>query len=548
MDLSEVFTVGGVALQTPGSPWELNESTHLYVQLPTGTPHTVRGALQFDGLPVLPGMAEGMTNDEVADFVADLCMTTQCIALRMHGKVVVVAGASAVCQVIETTDSSAADMMAMWQGMSMLPSELEHVVVEMEPMEPQDALAETLATCTLDATTAHPVSRTYRCMAVQKTFLAELRKAFPTQTIAVDASKTVTIPMITATVAPKPAEVLMVEPYTSRHAEFAKKGNIVIATLPGLPSVHIATTTASSELTLLGQASPPVAHLWGNRALAVLTTHDVAPLTFCSPAGPPFTLYIPAGPLNLGQLADAVHQGTGCSVTFQVVDHGLHVTAEEALTVAQPGHPPMDLPTRLPRACVGLALNGPLFQGGPEHAQVLAAAGFLVAEQEGHTVAAHEATLQTMLCGLDFRDEIGLLVLSIHAPAAPAQFRLTASSGATALRIRASPNTAKQLQVTLPPPPSKQHFQLLQQVLPRNAAGEVSIGSMAKLHSTVQALYSLPLDQVTALLADLKQEHLEQLADKVGTEKLTTFLSGSVAAKATFPGGGQRLGGAAEEE
>ncbi len=521
MDLSEVFTVGGVALQTPGSPWELNESTHLYVQLPTGTPHTVRGALQFDGLPVLPGTAAGMSNDEVADFVADLCVTTQCIALRMHGKVVVVAGASAVCQVIETTDSSAAAMMAMWQGMSMLPSELKHFVVEIEPQEPQDALAETLATCTLDATTARPVSRTYRCMAVQKTFLAELRKAFPTQTIAVDASKTVAIPMITATVAPKPAEVLMVEPYTRRHAEFAKKGNIVVATLPGLPSVHIA-TTASSELTLLGQASPPVAHLWGNRALAVLTTHDVAPLTFCSPAAPPFTLYIPAGPLNLVQLADAVHQGTGCSVTFQVVDHGLHVTAEEALTVAQPGHPPMDLPTRLPRACVGLALNGPLFQGGPEHAQVLAAAGFLVAEQEGHTVAAHEATLQTMLCGLDFRDEIGLLVLSIHAPAAPAQFRLTASSGATALRIRASPNTAKQLQVTLPPPPSKQHFQLLQQVLPRNAAGEVSIGSMAKLHSTVQALYSLPLDQVTALLADLKQEP-------------------------TFPGAGQRLGAAEEE-
>ena len=504
--MAHSIEIGGLTLQLPREPWQVNDCPCLHVQLPTGTPHTVPGDRHFPGLPVLPGMLPDMDNDAISNFLADLCTAKKpCILLCIHGKLVVAMDAYAVCQVLAVPGASTAEMLAMWQEMT-ATSALEHAVVLSSGDE-------------------------HHCLGVKTSFLQELRKAYPTKKIYVTASKTVTTPTVALGLPPQPAEALMVAPYASCQDTLEKLRNgTVQATLAGLPPVHLATQPQPPR-TLLGQASPPVPALWGERRLAVLTVQEVGGLVFTLPESPPFQLELPAGLLNLEQLADAVQQGTGCAVTFEILGSGLQVTAEVAgLTVTQPGHPALALlantPVQLPHATVGLALRGPLFLGSPDHGPALEAAGFTVTALDSTQIAAvHVPSIRAMLVPLNnmlgraWEAPLHVSIPSIHDQGRPAQLRLTGSTEATGLQVLPPETVCQPAMAVELKPPTKYHAQLLKKLLPRNAAGEMSLAcSMHELQKLAQDLFALPVEAV--------QQALEQ---------------------ESFPGGGQRLAAAQPE-
>lgn len=494
--------IGGLTLQLPSEPWEVNDCPCVHVQLPTGTPHTVPGALQYPGLPVLPDMSADMDRDAMSKFIADLCASdTPCIPTRTQGKLVMTMDACAVRHMMTVPGASTAEMLTMWQEMTALAN-VEHAVVHVLPGDE------------------------FQCLAVKTSFLQELRKAYPTKKIYITASKTVPTPTLGLGLPPQPAEALMVAPYTVRKDTLEKLRNgAVQATLAGLPPVHIRSHPQPPR-TLLGHASPLVPALWGQRNLAVLTAHNVLPLVFTPGEATPFPLELPAGPLNLEQLTDAVQQGTGCAVTFEIRGSGLQVTAEAAgLTVTQLGHPalalPANTPVQLPHATVGLALRGPLFLGSPDHVPALEAAGFTVALDSTQIAGIHVPSIHAMLgplcrmLGWAWEAALHVSIPSIHDQARPAQLRLThhslrhvealvaaalprqcsatGSTEATGLQVP-PPETVRQpgpVQVELKPP-TKYHAQLLKKLLPRNAAGEAVCSSLQELQKLALEQESFP--------------------------------------------------------
>lgn len=486
-------SIGGLTLQTDCDWATLPDSACLHVQLPTGTPYTVVGPLQFPGLPVLEGMSADMDQDAIAQVVSTLCSTTSCIPVRMHGKLMVVLDTHAVSTLLTVAESDTAEMMSVWQDMTDMGKDLELAVV---PVVADEAGL-----------------NTFRCLGIRKRFLQELRKAFPTSKIYVTASKTVTAPAVAPGLPPMPAEALMVPPYKPDVLEKLRNGTVQ-ATLSGLPPVHLTPPWPQQLRTLHGQASPLVPALWGQRHLAVLTPHRVGTMLFTSEGHPSFQLELPAGPLNTEQLADAVQQGTGCRVKFEVLGGGLglQVTAETAgLLVQQPGHPalvlPAQAPVQLPQAHLAMALRSPLFMGSQEHAAALEAAGFTVAALDStHITAVHGPSIQTMLgplCStldLPWQSVLYVSIISIHAPDAPAQLRLADRAEATGLQVQ-PPETVRRpetMKVQLKPP-TQHHAQLLQKLLPRTEDGNVPcrISELEKLANTV---FRLPVEMVQQLL------------------------------------------------
>ena len=506
--MTHSITIGALTLQLPCEAQQLTtDCPCVHVQLPTGTPHTVPGHLQFPGLPVPPGASADMDRETLSNFVVDLCTSeVPCIPLCLQDKLVLAVNACAVCQVMTVPDSTTtAQMLAMWQDMTAM-DDLEQAVVAIQ-----------------DET----VAQTFQCLGVKKSFVQHLRKALPAQKIYVTASTTVSTPSLTRGLPPKPTEALLVVSHTVGHDTLEQSGSgIVQVTLAHLPPMQVTMPQHQPQLHgLRGQASPLVPALGHQRNLAVLTPHDVPCLVLTRDEAPPFQLNIPAGPLHLEQLADAVLQGTGCDVTFAVVgaSPGLAMTAAaDGLTVQLPGQAALALtaqtPVQLPLTRVGLALRGPLFLGSPDHAPALEAAGFTVARADSTQIAAvHVPSMHAMLGplystrGLTWDLPLQVAIVSIHAPDRPAQLHLTGSSTDTTVLQIPPPETVRPagtVKVHLKPP-SQHHAQLLQKLLPTDTDGKVAC-SVHELKKLAQDLFALPVQLVQQALAQGVAESLTE--------------------------------------